>query len=127
MTDSLFILGLVFMVQGFMVGLFVGLLTGHKMPPKPKSGKRVISQKVIDWVRGERDGTCMYGWFYKDPCGSQALQVHHIQRRSQLGDDDPANLITLCSFHHDQAERHIIAPEKLQHVLTATGAGKEKP
>lgn len=97
------------------------------MHPKPKSGKRVVNKRIIDWVLRERDGACMYGWFYQDPCGCQALHVHHIRKRSQLGDDDPANLITLCAFHHDQAERHIITPESLIHILRYTKADQERP
>jgi len=34
-------------------------------------------------------------------CGTIAgLEVHHLQRRSQLGDDSASNLITLCSECH---------------------------
>ena len=34
-------------------------------------------------------------------CGSlSGLEVHHIQRRGQSGDDSEANLITLCSDCH---------------------------
>jgi 5-methylcytosine-specific restriction endonuclease McrA len=34
-------------------------------------------------------------------CGSLAgLEIHHIQRRSQSGDDSEGNLITLCSDCH---------------------------
>jgi len=34
-------------------------------------------------------------------CGSlSGLQVHHVQRRSQSGDDSGDNLITLCSTCH---------------------------
>ena len=34
-------------------------------------------------------------------CGSlRRLEVHHIQRRSQSGDDSEGNLITLCSDCH---------------------------
>jgi HNH endonuclease len=34
-------------------------------------------------------------------CGSlRGLEVHHIQRRSQSGDDSEGNLITLCSDCH---------------------------
>jgi 5-methylcytosine-specific restriction endonuclease McrA len=34
-------------------------------------------------------------------CGSlRGLEVHHIRRRSQLGDDSDGNLITLCSDCH---------------------------
>ncbi len=36
-------------------------------------------------------------------CGSRTnLQVHHIQLRSQSGDDTEANLITLCLNCHDK-------------------------
>ena len=42
------------------------------------------------------------GWRCQQ-CGSRThLQVHHIQLRSQLGDDAEENLITLCSECHDQ-------------------------
>jgi len=35
-------------------------------------------------------------------CGRRTnLQVHHIQLRSQSGDDAEKNLITLCSACHD--------------------------
>jgi len=42
------------------------------------------------------------GWRCQQ-CGSRTnLQVHHIQLRSQSGDDAEGNLITLCSECHDQ-------------------------
>ena len=44
-----------------------------------------------------RDGWCCQN------CGGQSnLHVHHIQLRSQLGDDTEENLITLCSECHHQ-------------------------
>lgn len=51
---------------------------------------RKLHQQVL-----ERDGwRCQL-------CGSfSGLEVHHIQRRSQLGDDSADNLITLCSDCH---------------------------
>lgn len=120
--DSPFLLGLVCMIQGGMIGSLVGLLAGY-----PRRGRRLIRRSLVDWVRSERDGCCLYGWFYRQPCPTQALHVHHIQKRAQLGDDHPANLITLCAFHHDQAEQHLISPAELLHILTATGADKEEP
>jgi len=37
-------------------------------------------------------------------CGSMAgVEVHHIQRRSQVGADAEQNLITLCSACHRRA------------------------
>ena len=42
------------------------------------------------------------GWRCQQ-CGSRTnLQVHHIQPRSQSGDDAEENLITVCSECHDQ-------------------------
>jgi len=39
-------------------------------------------------------------------CGSlSGLEVHHIQRRSQLGSDSDGNLITLCSDCHQAVHR----------------------
>ncbi len=34
---------------------------------------------------------------------NQPLETHHIQFRSQGGSDVPANLVTLCSKHADNA------------------------
>jgi len=78
---------------------------------------RHTDQAAIDYVRHQRDRCCMYGFFYGDPCKTRALHVHHIQKRSQLGPDHPDNLITLCAWHHDLAERHEITPEQLRHIL----------
>ncbi len=42
------------------------------------------------------------GWRCQQ-CGSRTnLQVHHIQLRSQLGDDTEENLVTLCSDCHNR-------------------------
>jgi 5-methylcytosine-specific restriction endonuclease McrA len=39
-------------------------------------------------------------------CGSrQNLHVHHKQHRSQQGDDDDLNLITLCARCHEHLHR----------------------
>ena len=40
-------------------------------------------------------------------CGSGLhLQVHHIKSRSDLGNDQPENLITLCAECHALQHRH---------------------
>jgi 5-methylcytosine-specific restriction endonuclease McrA len=40
-------------------------------------------------------------------CGArQCLEVHHQQRRSQLGGDAEENLITLCSACHARTHSH---------------------
>jgi 5-methylcytosine-specific restriction endonuclease McrA len=39
-------------------------------------------------------------------CGSmQNLQVHHLKFRSQSGNDEAQNLITLCAQCHEQVHR----------------------
>ena len=51
---------------------------------------RILHRKIL-----ERDG-----WRCQ-ACGSMSgLEVHHMQRRSQLGDDCDVNLITLCADCH---------------------------
>ncbi len=73
------------------------------MPLRPKRPRlrletepyRRLRQQVL-----ERDGWhCQY-------CGALTeLQVHHFERRSQLGNDDQHNLITLCVGCHKKAHR----------------------
>ena len=64
--------------------------------PKPRrirldaDAYRRLHQEIL-----ERDG-----WRCQ-ACGSlRGPEVHHIQRRSQSGDDSEGNLITLCSECH---------------------------
>jgi hypothetical protein len=83
-----------------------------------KEGKRIIDPEVLRWVVHERDRVCLYGLFYSDPC-QFGLDPHHIEKRSELGDDIPENLITLCRKHHDQAEENTIPKEHLQGILNA--------
>lgn len=63
--------------------------------PLPKRPRIRLDAKAYRTMRGkilERDG-----WRCQ-ACGSMSgLEVHHIQRRSQLGDDSDGNLITLCA------------------------------
>jgi HNH endonuclease len=41
-------------------------------------------------------------------CGTQRhLQVHHIQSRGQLGNDEEDNLITVCVDCHGKLHRHV--------------------
>ena len=48
----------------------------------------------------ERDG-----WRCQECERMDNLQVHHIQRRSHLGDDSAENLVTLCVSCHQEAHR----------------------
>jgi 5-methylcytosine-specific restriction endonuclease McrA len=46
------------------------------------------------------------GWMCQCCGARQCLEVHHQQRRSQLGGDAEENLITLCSACHARAHSH---------------------
>lgn len=55
-----------------------------------------ISPRNRRWVLGRDGGICT-----ADGCGSSyRLQPHHVRHRSEGGDNDPANLTSLCWFHH---------------------------
>ena len=45
----------------------------------------------------ERDG-----WRCQNCGSSKDLHVHHLTKRSELGDDTEENLITLCALCHKQ-------------------------
>ncbi|PYU19078.1 MAG: hypothetical protein DMG30_25485 [Acidobacteria bacterium] len=46
-------------------------------------------------------------------CGrTESLEVHHIHRRSLLGDDVAENLITLCARCHQEAHRQGHTPSR---------------
>ncbi len=50
-------------------------------------------------------------------CGSdQWIQVHHIVEVAKGGGNDPANLTTLCSFHHDQIHQLSLPMDERQAV-----------
>jgi hypothetical protein len=51
------------------------------------------------------------GWRCAAPgCTSRRnLEEHHVVYRSRGGDDDPANLVTLCRFHHQRGEHDGLA------------------
>jgi 5-methylcytosine-specific restriction endonuclease McrA len=40
------------------------------------------------------------GWRCQECGSSQQLQIHHITKRSNFGDDTEVNLITLCVICH---------------------------
>ena len=54
------------------------------------------------------------GWRCQNCGSSKELQVHHLTKRSQLGDDALENLITLCVDCHG-----------LQHHIQKHGGGEE--
>jgi len=56
-----------------------------------KSAPRVKDPALFKWLHAEGVHCVL--------CGYPA-QLHHLIRRSQRGDDVPANLIGLCAMHH---------------------------
>ncbi len=70
-------------------------VTSDGMPLAVGTARSVIPPRTRRYVLA-RDGGCA-----ADGCTSMTrLQPHHIRPRSQLGDNHPDNLTTLCWFHH---------------------------
>lgn len=64
------------------------------------------------------------GWMCRK-CGSrQALTPHHLVKRSQLGNDTPGNVITLCLEDHEAVERNELRIEVVDVVVTFKKAGE---
>jgi 5-methylcytosine-specific restriction endonuclease McrA len=74
-----------------------------------------MSEGFIKQIRPKRPRVRLDGQAYRDLCGEvltrdnwrcqgcgamERLQVHHQQMRSRSGDDEKANLITLCEVCH---------------------------
>lgn len=81
-----------------------------------KYEKRIIDPDVVQQVR-HRDRFCLIGLIRQDGCRGM-LSVHHIQKRSQSGDDKKENLMVLCQKHHDLVEKNIIPTSECQAVMT---------
>ena len=67
---------------------------------RPKRPRLRLDPEPYDQLRKQilrRDG-----WRCQVCGSSQNLQVHHTQLRSQQGDDDDSNLITLCAVCHEE-------------------------
>ena len=74
----------------------VGLQDGQ--PVVTSQAASTIPPAVRDFVAWRDKGCVVAG------CNSRyRLQPHHIKHRSHGGDHDPANLATLCWFHHHSA------------------------
>lgn len=63
------------------------------------------------------------GWKCRNPfCGSMKnLTPHHVRKRSQLGGDEPGNLLTLCVVCHDAVERNELKIEVVDLVVKFHG------
>lgn len=90
-----------YLSRGAFVPWWVGLLA-------------LLEEYVLTWDDPRRmgkrrllDDICNRdGWRCAAPgCSSRRnLEVHHIVYRARGGDDGPANLVTLCRFHHQRGE-----------------------
>lgn len=47
-------------------------------------------------------GYCIEDVILCEECGSVAVDIHHIVKRSQGGSDEPENLIALCRKCHSK-------------------------
>jgi len=67
----------------------------------PESYSR-LRNKILD-----RDGwRCQH-------CGSMKnLEVHHVQSRANLGNDEEGNLITLCADCHGMLHQHTLPSKR---------------
>lgn len=72
------------------------ITTRHGVPTWSSPATKVIPPAVRRFVLHRDGGACT-----ADGCSSRyRLQPHHIRPRSKGGTHDPANLTTLCWFHH---------------------------
>ena len=75
----------------------------HSAGLRPKHGRFKLDREDYATLRGhvlERDR-----WRCQDCGAMRNLQVHHLERRSQLGADVAGNLITLCAACHEERHR----------------------
>jgi 5-methylcytosine-specific restriction endonuclease McrA len=81
--------------------------TGLKstMQKRPRMKLRVEEYNQLRHRVLERDA-----WRCQDCGSSKDLHVHHLVKRSKLGDDALDNLITLCADCHRQRHRTIAKP-----------------
>jgi 5-methylcytosine-specific restriction endonuclease McrA len=73
---------------------------------KPGNERTPLTAAQKHTVFRRDGGRCTHvGLDGKRCCEDKWLQVHHIILVSQGGSNDPENLTTLCSFHHDLAHQ----------------------
>lgn len=73
--------------------------------PRWRDGRKSAEwNRTRKWVMARAGDRCEVR---TDGCWKRATQVHHIQRRSQGGSDDPSNLLAACDFCHDWIHRNV--------------------
>ncbi len=79
--------------------------------PKSNSARAELKREPLTAAQKHavfnRDGgKCTHTDATGKRCGSDKwIQIHHLKPLSQGGSNDPENLTTLCSFHHDLAHQ----------------------
>lgn len=64
------------------------------------------------------------GWMCRKCSSRQSLTPHHLVKRSQLGSDTPANVLTLCLPCHEEVERNELRIEVVDVVVKFKGGSK---
>jgi 5-methylcytosine-specific restriction endonuclease McrA len=73
----------------------------NPMSPKRRSrARQYAAARAL--VRERAEGLCEL-----PGCGAQGHHAHHKRRRSQGGEDTPANLMWLCGDCHESIHRNI--------------------
>ncbi len=77
-----------------------------KSPKKAKSKKREIPLDVRERVL-RRDNGCVGRRLLPNMQCWPGVDLHHVHRRSQGGQDVDENLVCLCRRHHDWVHRNV--------------------
>lgn len=79
-------------------------LCTNRVSKRPKRQPLTAAQKHAVFLRD--GGRCTHMDSHGNRCTTDRwLQIHHIVLVSEGGTNDPSNLTTLCSFHHDLAHQ----------------------
>lgn len=57
-----------------------------------------IEKKTRNQLIREAGGKCSF-----PGCSSTNVQIHHVIKKSQMGTNEPTNLLVLCYDHHEMA------------------------
>lgn len=70
---------------------------------RPKRPRLRLGSQAYEKLR--REVLVRDGWRCQQCGRAENLEVHHVQSRSKLGDDESENLITLCAECHRLTHR----------------------
>lgn len=84
--------------------------------PRYVWAKSILMQKHTK-IYMNHFGYSLADWLPCENCGGTATSVHHLQFRSQLGGNDPVNLMALCfDCHHKAHNSNREFNEKLKEI-----------